>query len=138
MTALPSGGGGLFQWFNESFLELGKLVSPAVEAGRVSHPARAHHGSLRPWGAPVLQKCSQGEMTSGYRCPVPGIWKFSQVPTPGIAGRQKTCSQVTQEVCGGAVNQYPDNQIYMVPGEHTMHSGQDVNWVKEGIIGAGA
>lgn len=45
--------------------------------------------------------------------------------------------QVTQEVCGGAglfLNQYPDNQIYMGLGEHTMHSEQHVDWVEEGLI----
>lgn len=58
----------------------------------------------------------------------------------------KDLLQVTREVCGGAsfliLNQdswqYPNNQIYMVLGEHAMHSGQHADWEKEGIIKAGA
>lgn len=43
----------------------------------------------------------------------------------------KDLLQVTQEVCGGAgfltLNQYPDNQISVVQGEHAMHSGQHMD-----------
>lgn len=156
MTVLPSGGTGLFRWFNKSyawvFFEIEKLVSLAVEAGRVSHLPGAHHGSLwllRPGFCFAEMEESQGDERALVSCPS-GLG-YSARPRnlevfPGSHSRNsretKDLLQVTQEVCGGAgfliLNQYPDNQIYMALGEHTIHSGQHVDWVKEEIIKAGA
>lgn len=138
----------LFWWFNKScswgFFDIEKLVSMAVEAGGVSHLARAHHSSLCPLHlgfcfAEVQQRWEDEWVLvspSRLRYPVsPGnLDVFPHSHTRNIRDT-KDLLQVTQEVCGGAgllLNQYPDNQIYM--GEHTIHRGQHVDWVEEGMI----
>ena len=87
-----------------AFLEIGKLVSLAVEAGKVSHLASAHHGSLRSlhpgFCFAEVQQRQEDEWVlvsrpGGLGYPArPRNCKFSQVHTPGIAGRQKTCSRL--------------------------------------------
>lgn len=112
---------------------------------RVNHLARAHHGSL---GLPcpdfcfaVVQQRQEHEwvlMSSPSELGYPARPRNLEV-SPGCLHREtKLLLQITQGVCRKAdfftLNQYPDNQLYMVLGEHARRRGQHQDWLKEATV----
>lgn len=94
------------------FCEVGKLVSLAVEAGRVSRLAGEHHGSLRlllPGFCSVEVEQRQEDewvmvsCSSGIGFPVrPRNLEVFQGSHTSNNREMKDLLQVTREVCGGA------------------------------------
>lgn len=104
--------------------------------------AKAHHGSS--WllcSDFCFAEVQQRQEDEWILVSCPSEFGFPARPrnlevSPGCLHREtKLLLQVTQAVCGKAdlliLSWYPENQLYIVLGEHAGHRGQRLDWVKE-------